>query len=66
MPSDRKAWSFTDELEFINQLGSHSQVRWSKKEAIEAYLGTAPKRMNWGDLNQGAVIEACGRALRKL
>jgi hypothetical protein len=63
MPSDRHAWSWVDELEFIKKLGSHGPRSWSHHDAVFDYLNTVHKRSDWGAIDKAKVVQACIREL---
>lgn len=64
MPSDRRAWRFTDELEFIKGLGQHTETKREHMDTVLDYLNALRKRVDWGDLEESRVIAACRRELR--
>jgi hypothetical protein len=63
MPSDRHAWSWVDELEFIKKLGTHGPIRRPHRDAVFDYLNTVRKRSDWGAIDQAKVVQACMREL---
>jgi hypothetical protein len=63
MPSDRQAWSWVDELEFIKKLGSHGPIPRNHRDAVFEYLETVKKRQDWGAIDRAKVVQACMREL---
>lgn len=63
MPSDRKAWVFTDELTFIKGLGSHGPMHRPHRDAVMDYLNAIRKREDWLGMDPEKVIKACTREL---
>lgn len=62
--SDRRAWSFTDELEFIKGMGKHTPTNRPHMDIVLDYLNALRRRHDWGDLDEARVISACRRELR--
>ena len=66
---DNMAWTTGQEISFINGLGSFSNVtrirNLSRRELFSRYIAGANKRVDWGRIDTGAVMDYAKKELEK-
>jgi hypothetical protein len=64
-------WYTRDEKQFLEGMGTHntknSEIKFTTKEKLlEGYLQGCQKRVNWGGLDKGEIIEFAKEQLAEL
>lgn len=58
----QSAWSETEEIKFINKLGTFSRLKLSRTELLQGYRAAIKHRTNWDGINKGRVLSTAAGA----
>lgn len=59
MQGKKVAWNTSDELKFLEGLGTHSELLGvGRKDLLERYAKAMSRRVNWGSVNKDVVAKA--------